>query len=97
MIISRRRFEQEIAKAREEVAEKNLAEAARVQMMHMIDRKFDDFERTMAERIKSVDANHIADDGKKVDAVQVVRCEECVYRRRCMLQQIGRASCRERV
>ena len=34
----------------------------------------------------TVDANHIADDGKKVDAVSVVRCGECAYRRRCMLQ-----------
>lgn len=29
------------------------------------------------ENTPTVDANHIADAGKKVDAVQVVRCKEC--------------------
>lgn len=34
---------------------------------------------TMLDEQPTVDANHIADDGKKVDAVQVVRCRDCKY------------------
>ena len=39
-----------------------------------------------AETVSVLCGYSVIDEAPTVDAVQVVRCEECVYRRRCMLQ-----------